>query len=114
MPANNDVYTTLQQRSLRTLSEANDVYIRPHKVTFYRCLVFGYIFLWLLSYIYRLLDIIEVISNCNTNNRECIYTSILQCFSKTLVVEVYIEIHMLQTEDFACVTQAKAVEGIVL
>ena len=78
-----------------TLPAANNVYICSHKVTFYRCLVVRCIFLWLLSYIYKVLDIIEIMPNCNTNSQGRIYTSILQGFSKTLVAEVYIEIHML-------------------
>ena len=92
MPATKDVYI----RPSCTLPPANDVYARPHKVTFYRCLVVGCIFLWLLNYIYKPLEIIEIISNCNTNSQGRIYTSILQSFSKTLVAEVYIEIRMLQ------------------
>ena len=79
-----------------TSAAANDVHMRPHKVTFYRCLVVGFIFLWPLDYICKPLDIIEIMSNCNTNSQGRIYTSILQGFSKTLVAEVYIEIHMLQ------------------
>ena len=51
-------------------------------------------------------------SNCNTNNQGCIYTSILQGFSKTLVAELYIEIHMLQSKEFACMRQTKTVEDI--
>ena len=98
MPATKDVYI----RPSCTSPAANNVYIRPHKVTFYRSLVVGCIFLWLLSYIYKALDIIEITSNCNTNSQGRIYTSILQGFSKTLVAEVYIEIHILQTKDFAC------------
>ena len=81
-----------------TSPATNDVSIRPHKVTFYRCLVVGWIFLWLLSYIYKVLDIIETMSNCNTNSQGRIYMSILQDFSKTLVGEVYIEIHLLQAK----------------
>ena len=92
----------------------NNAYIRPHKVTFYRCLVVGYIFLWLLSYIYKPLDIMEIMSNCNTYNQGRIYTSILQAFSNTLVAEVYIKIHMLQRKKFACVRQTKTVDGIAL
>ena len=95
MPATKDVYI----RPSCTSPAAIDVYIRPHKVTF---LVVGYIFLWLLSYIYKVLDIIEIMSNGNTNSQGRMYTSILQGFSKTLVAEVYIEIHMLQTKEFAC------------
>ena len=56
-----------------TSPAVNDVYIRPHKVTYFRCLVVGCIFLWLLSYIYKVLDIIEIISNCNTNSQGRIY-----------------------------------------
>ena len=51
-------------------------------------------------------------SHCNTNNQGRIYTSILQGFSKTLVAEVYIEIHMLQRKEFACARQAKTAEEI--
>ena len=40
--------------------------------------------------------------------------SILQGFSKTLVAEVCIEIHMLQTKEFACTRQVKTVEDIAL
>ena len=40
--------------------------------------------------------------------------SILQGFSKTLVAEVYIEIHMLQTKEFACARQVKTVKDIAL
>ena len=94
MPATRDVYI----RPSGTSPAANDVYIRPNKVTFYRYLVVGCVFLWLLSYIYKPLDIIEIMSNCNTNSQRRMYTSILQGFSKTLVAEVYIEIHMLQTK----------------
>ena len=43
-----------------------------------------------------------------------IYTSILQGFSKTQVAEVYIEIQMLQTKDFACARQVKTVKDIAL
>ena len=94
MPATRDVYI----RPSCTSPAANDVYIRPNKVTFYRYLVVGCVFLWLLSYIYKPLDIIEIMSNCNTNSQRRMYTSILQGFSKTLVAEVYIEIPMLQTK----------------
>ena len=94
MPASKDVYI----RSSCTSPAANDVYIRLHKVTFYRLLLVGCMFLLLLSYIYKPLDIIEIMSNCNTNSQGRIYMSILQGFSKTLVAEVYIEIHMLQTK----------------
>ena len=69
-------------------------YIRFHKVTFYRCLVVGCIFLWLLSYICKPLDIIEIMSSCNTNNPGHIYSTKLQGFSKTQVAEVYSEIHI--------------------
>ena len=110
MPATKDVYISPSCTSPAT----NDVYIRLHKVTFYRCLVVGCIFLWLLSYIYKPFDIIEIMSNCNTNNQRRIYTSILQGFSKNLVAEVYIEIHMLQTKEFACARQVKTVEDIAL
>ena len=92
MPPTKDVYI----RPSCTPPATNDVYIRPHKVIFYRCLVVGYIFLSLLSYIYKALDIIEIMSNCNTNSQGRIYTSILQGFLKTLVAEVCIEIHILQ------------------
>ena len=78
------------------MTAANDVHIRPHKVIFYRCLDVGCVFLWLLNCNYKPLDIIEIMSNCNTNSQGLIYMSILQSFSKTLVAEVYIEIHMLQ------------------
>ena len=61
------------------------------QVTFYRCLVIGCTFLWLLNYIYKSLDTIEIMPNCNTNSQGRIYTSILQGFSKALVAEVYIE-----------------------
>ena len=60
------------------------------------------------------LGIIEIMSNCNTNSQEHIYSPILQDFSKTLVAEVYIEIHILQTKEFACIRQVKTVEGIAL
>ena len=40
--------------------------------------------------------------------------SMLQDLLKTLVAEVYIEIHMLQTKDFACARQVKTVEDIAL
>ena len=72
--------------------------LRQQPTTFYRCLVVGCVFLWLLSYIYKPLDIIEIMSNCNTNSQRRIYTSIFQGISKTLVAEVNIEIHMLQTK----------------
>ena len=106
MPATKDVYI----RPSCTSPAANDVYIRPHKVTFYRCLVAGCISLWLLSYIYKALDIIEIMSNCNIHSQGRIYSSILQGFSKTLVAEVNIEIYMLQTKEFACARQVKTVE----
>ena len=93
MPATKDVYI----RPSCTSPAANDVYIRPHKVTFYRCLVVGCIFFWLLNYIYKPLGIIEIMSNCDANSQGRIYTSILQGFSKTLVAVVYIDnIHLLQ------------------
>ena len=95
MPATKDVY----RRPSYTLPGANDVYIRPHKVTFYRCLVVRCIFHWQLSYISTPLVIIEIMSNCNTNKQGRIYTSVLQGFSKTLVVDIYIEIHMLQRRE---------------
>ena len=66
--------------------------------------------LWLLSYIYKALDIIEIMSNCNINSQGRIYSSILQGFSKTMVAEVYIEIYMLQTKEFAYARQVKTVE----
>ena len=50
-----------------------------------RCLVVRFIFLCLLSYIYKPLDIIEIMFNCNTNNQGRIYISISQGFSKILV-----------------------------
>ena len=78
---------------------ANDIYIRLHKVTFYRCLVVGCVFLWLFSFIYKLLDM-EIMFNCNTNNQGRIYTSILQGVSKILFAEGYVEIHMLQFHIF--------------
>ena len=53
-------------------------------------------------------------SNCNTNSQGRIYTSTLQGFSKTLVAEVYIEIHKLQTKESACARQVKTVEDITL
>ena len=53
-------------------------------------------------------------SNCNTNSQGRIYTSTLQGFSKTLVAEVYIEIHILQTKESACARQVKTVEDITL
>ena len=53
-------------------------------------------------------------SICNTNSQGRIYTSILQGFPKSLVAEVYIEIHMLQTKEFACARQVKTVEDIAL
>ena len=37
------------------------------KWLFIDVLVVGYTFLWLLSYIYKALDMIEIMSNCNTN-----------------------------------------------
>ena len=40
--------------------------------------------------------------------------SILQGFSKTLVAEVCVEIHMLKTKEFACARQVKTVENIAL
>ena len=65
-------------------------------------------------WMYIFLDIIEIISNCNTNSQGRIYTSILQDFSKTPAAEVYIEIHVLQTKEFACSRQVKTVEDIAL
>ena len=53
-------------------------------------------------------------SNCTTSNQEHTYMSILQGFSKTLVAEVHIDIHMLQRKEFACVRQVKTVEDIAL
>ena len=100
MPATEDVYIRPS-----CTSPANDVYISPQKAIFYRCLDIGYIFLWLLSYIYKPLDIIEIMANLNTNNRRLIYTYILQDFSKTLVAEVYIEINMLQKKG-VCMCEA--------
>ena len=88
MPATKGVYV----RPSYTLPAANVVYIRyirPHKVTFHKCLIVWCIFLWLISYICKPLDIIEIISNCNINNQGRIYTSTLQAFPKTLVTEVY-------------------------
>ena len=110
MPATKDVYI----RPSWTSPAANDVYIRPHKVNFYICLVVRCIFLWLLSYIYKVLDITEIMSNCNTNSQGRIYMSMLQDLLKTLVAEVYIEIHMLQTKEFTCARQVKTVEDIAL
>ena len=69
MQATKDVFI----RPPCTSAAANDVYIRPHIVTFYRYLVVGCIFLWLLSYIYKPFNIIEIMSNCNTNSQEHIY-----------------------------------------
>ena len=43
-----------------------------------------------------------------------IYASTLQCFSKTLVAEVYIEIHILQTKELAWARQVKTVKDIAL
>ena len=60
------------------------------------------------------LGIIEIMSNCNTNSQGRIYSPILQDFSKTLVAEVYTEIHMLQTKEFACIRQVNTVEDIAL
>ena len=74
--------------------QQSTTHIRPHKITFYGYLVVGCIFLWLLSYIYKPLNMIEIMHNRNTNNEGRIYT--LQSFSKTFVPEGYIEIHMLQ------------------
>ena len=110
MPATKDVYV----RPSCTTAAANDVYICLQKITFYRCLFVACIFLWVLSYTYKPLDIIEIMSNCNTNSQGRIYMSILQGFSKTLIAEVYIEIHMLQTKDFACARKVKTVEDIAL
>ena len=53
-------------------------------------------------------------SNCNTNSQGRIYTSILQGFLKTLVAEVYIEIHILQRKEFARARQVKTIEDIAL
>ena len=49
------------------------------------------VFIWLLSYIYKTFDIIEIMSNCNTINQGRINGSI-QGLSKTLVAKVYINI----------------------
>ena len=65
MPATKGVYI----HPSCTSPAANNIYIGPHKVTFYRCFVVGCKFLWLLSYIYKPLDIIEIMSNCNNNNQ---------------------------------------------
>ena len=97
MPATKDVYI----RPSCTSPAANDVYIRSHKVIFYRCLVVGCVFLWLLSYINKPLVIIEIMSNCNTNSQEGIYAAALQGFSKTLVAGVYIKIHILPKKELA-------------
>ena len=53
-------------------------------------------------------------SNCNTKSQGRIYTSILQGFPKNLVAVVYIEIHMLQTKEFACAKQVKTVQDTAL
>ena len=110
MPATKDVYISPSCTS----PAANEVYIRPHKVTSYRYLVVGCIFLWLLSYIWKLLDIIEIMSNCNTNSQGRTYLSTLQGFSKPLVAEIYIEIDMLQAKEFVCARQVNTVEDIAL
>ena len=68
MPATKDVYIHLSCTS----PAASNVYIHPYKVSFYSSLVVGCIFLWLLSYIYKPLDI-EITSNCNTNSQTYIY-----------------------------------------
>ena len=57
---------------------------------------------------------LSITSNCTINNQGCIYMSILQGFSKTLVDEVYIDIHMLQRQEFPCVRQVKTVKDIAL
>ena len=64
MPATKDVYIHLSCTS----PAASNAYIHPYKLGFYSSLVVGCIFLWLLSYIYKHLDI-EIMSNCNTNSQ---------------------------------------------
>ena len=108
IPATKDVYI----HPSSTSPAAKNVNIGPHQVTFYRCLVVAYILPWLLSYIYKPLIIIEIVSNCNNNSQVGSYTSILQGFSKTLVAEVYIEIHIQQTKEFGCMRQVNTVEEI--
>ena len=57
---------------------------------------------------------LSIMSNCTTSNQGHIHMSILQGFSKTLVAEVHIDIHMLRRKEFACVRQVKTVEDIAL
>ena len=63
-----------------TLPPANNTYICPHKVTFHRCFVVGCIFLWQLSYIYKPLNIIEMMSNYVTNNKVRLCVHITRLF----------------------------------
>ena len=58
---------------LHVFRQQPTMYAHPYKETFNRCLVAGCIFLWLLSYIYKVLEITEIMSHCITNSQGCIY-----------------------------------------
>ena len=61
MPTTKNVYI----HPSSTSPAAKSVNIGPHQVTFYRCLVVAYILPRLLRYIYKPLNIIEIVSNCS-------------------------------------------------
>ena len=116
LATNNICYSATKDVYIRpscTLPAANDVYIRPHKINIYRFWLLDVYFFGCSVWTFGHLDL-SIMFNCTKNNQGCIYMSILQGFSKTLVPEVYIVIHMLQRKDFVCARQVKNVEDIAL
>lgn len=95
-----------------TSPPANNTYICPHKVTFHRCLVVGCLFLWQLSYIYKPLNIIEMMSNYITNNKVRLCVHITRLFKDPGCWSILRDSHA--ANKIVCTRKVKTVQDIAL